>query len=115
MISEKRRFLRLPASTHIQFKRIGYTQARKKLSKDISIAGIRFLSDQFIPIFSHIKVNLQVEEDEMPVQFIAQVMWVNALYNGESYEVGAQILEISRQAQDRLKRYIGVLRTLGEA
>lgn len=110
---EKRRFLRLPASARIEFKRIGYTGERKKLSKDISIAGLRFLSDRFLPVSSHIKINLHIEEGEMPIQFICQVVWTKSLYNDESYEIGAEIREISRESQDRLKRYIGTLRTFG--
>lgn len=110
---EKRKFLRLPASARIQFRRIGYVAIRKKLSKDISISGIRFLSDQFIPVASHIKISLHLEEDEMPVQFICRIAWNKSLYNDESYEIGAEILEISKEGQDRLKRYIGSLRTFG--
>lgn len=105
---ERRRFLRLPASMRIRFRRIsnGDVIARQKLTKDISIAGIKFLSDEFMPVSSYLKVNLSFEEDLKPLEFICQVMWVKSLYNDESYEIGAQILEIDKENYKQIKSYI---------
>jgi hypothetical protein len=105
---ERRRFLRLPASVSIKFRRIsaGYITSRQKLTKDISIRGVRFLSDGFIPVSSYIKVSLSFEENLKPLEFICQVMWVKSLYNDESYEIGAQILEIDKENYKKIKSYI---------
>ena len=105
---ERRRFLRLPASIRIKFRRIsdGNVVSRQKLTKDISIAGIKFLSDELIPVSSYIKVNLKFKEDLRPLEFICQVMWVKSLYNDESYEIGAQILEIDKENYKQIKSHI---------
>ena len=105
---ERRRFLRLPASIRIKFRRIsdGNVVGRQKLTKDISVGGIKFLSDEFIPVSSYLKVNLSFKEDLKPLEFICQVVWVKSLYNDESYEIGAQILEIDKENYRQIKSYI---------
>jgi len=105
---ERRRFLRLSTSTRIKFRRIsnGNVVSRQKLTKDISISGIKFLSDEFIPVSSYIKVNLSFKENLRPLELICQVMWVKSLYNDESYEIGAQIRQIDKENYKRIKDYI---------
>jgi len=103
---EKRKFLRIPAYANIQFRRVGYILSHHKLSKDVSIKGIRFLSDQFLPVGGHIKVGLQLEEGEMPVEFICKVVWNHSLYDDEFYEIGAEICDISKESHDKLNTYI---------
>lgn len=105
---EKRRFLRLPASIHIKFRKIsdGNVAGRKTLTKDVAIAGIRFLSNEFLPVSTYIKVNLALKENIKPIEFICQVVWTRSLFNAESYEIGAQILEIDKENYKQIKSYI---------
>ncbi len=103
---EKRTFIRLPTSARIQFRAVGQVISHRRLSKDLSISGVRFLSDELLPVSSNIKVSLHIREDEMPVEFICQVAWLKSLYNDECYEIGAKILQISRENQERLNEYI---------
>jgi len=105
---ERRRFLRLDTSACINFRRIsdGNVFIRKNLTKDIAIAGIRFLSNEFIPVSAYIKVNLSFEKAAKPIEFICRVVWIKSLYNDESYEIGAQIWQIDKEDYKQIKNYI---------
>lgn len=110
---EKRRFLRIPALARIQFRKIGDTIFHRRLSRDISIAGIRFLSAQFVPNHSNIKINLQLKEEERPIEFVCRVAWIRSLYNDEYFEIGAEIRDISREGHEKLKNFIAATLSAG--
>lgn len=105
---ERRRFLRLSTSVQIKFRRIsnGCALGRQKLTKDISITGLRFLSDELIPVSSYLKANLIVKKNQKPIEFICRVVWVKSLYSDESYEIGAQIFQIDKENYKQIKSYI---------
>lgn len=100
---EKRRFIRIPLSVPIQFRRIGYIEEERNVSKDISIKGVRFLSQRFVPINSYIKVEIEIKANSDPVRFIAKVVWVKAVYEDELFEIGAEVWEISKEDSDFLR------------
>jgi len=100
--------LRLPVSMHLKFRRIsnGNVVSHKTLTKDIAIAGIRFLSNEFIPVSAYIKVNLNFKENAKPLEFICQVVWIKSLFNAESFEIGAEIWQIDKEHYKQIKSYI---------
>lgn len=103
---EKRRFIRIPLSVPIQFRRIGYLAQERNISKDISIKGVRFLSQRFVPIDSYIKVEIEIKANSDPVKFIAKVVWVKTVYEDELFEIGAEVWEISKEDTDFLREIV---------
>lgn len=105
---DRRHFLRLSASVSIKFRRIsdGKVVNRQKITKDISISGIRFLSDEFIPVSSYLKVNLSLRRSVKPLEFICRVVRIKSVFNAETYEIGAQILQIDKESYNQIKKYI---------
>jgi hypothetical protein len=103
---EKRRFIRIPLSVPIQFRRIGYIEEERNVSKDISIKGVRFLSQRFVPIGSYIKVEIELKANSDPVRFIAKVAWAKTIYEDELFEIGAEVWEISKEDTDFLREIV---------
>lgn len=98
----------MPASVRIKFRRIsnGNVVSRKTLTKDVAIRGIRFLSNELLSVSTYIKVNLALKENTKPLELICRVVWVKSLFNAESYEIGAQILQIDKEGYRQMKGYI---------
>jgi hypothetical protein len=105
---EKRRFLRIPLSVPIEFRRIGYAIDENNVSRDLSVEGVRFLSNRFVPVASYIKVQLYVRENDEAVKFIAKVTWIKSLYDDELFEIGAHIWDISKEDSSFLKSNINL-------
>ena len=103
---ENRRFLRIPFSVPLKFRKVDFMQEESSLSKDLSVKGIRFLSHRFVAVNTHIKIELKTREDSL-VKFIARTVWVRSLYADELYEVGAQICEISQEGASYLCGFFG--------
>jgi len=100
-MNERRNFLRIPLNVPIKFRRAGFIQGEKNLSKDLSVSGVRFLSQEFVPVNTTIKVELNTTDNSEPIQFMARIMWIRS-YDDEVYEIGAEICEISKESADSL-------------
>ena len=104
---DKRRYLRIPLSLPIKFKRIGYIIVEGNLSKDLSVQGIKFLSQKFVPVQSFIKIEIYLKDNHEPVKFIANVAWIKSVFEDELFEIGAKIVEISREDSFILREALG--------
>jgi hypothetical protein len=100
---ERRRFLRIPLSAPIQFKKIGYIKDERNISKDLSVRGVRFLSQRFVPVSSYIKIEVHIKKNYSPIKFISKVIWIKSVYDDELFEVGVQIWDISKEDNDFLR------------
>lgn len=101
---ERRHLLRIPISIPIKFRRVDYVAEQRNISKDLSVKGIRFLSQEFVPVSTHIKVEIKLREDAPAVKFIAKTAWIKSLYGDELYEIGARICEIGRDSSSFLSK-----------
>lgn len=98
---EKRHFLRIPVSVPLSFRRIAYVLDEKNIIGDLSVQGVRFFSQKFVPVFTNIKIEIKLQENIEPIRFIAKTAW--ARYHGEDlYEIGAKIVEISKECASTL-------------
>ncbi|RKY26301.1 MAG: hypothetical protein DRP61_06090 [Candidatus Omnitrophota bacterium] len=93
---ERRRFLRISVSLPLKFKKIRYVTKEGSISKDLNIQGIRFLSQEFLPVSTNIKVEIKLHKDKEPLRFIAKTLWIKSR-SENLYEVGAKIIEISKE------------------
>lgn len=62
------------------------------LGFDLSEGGVRFRTEDFIPVQAEVVVNLQLEA-ERETALAARVVWIQRIPHGENYHVGCEFLE----------------------
>jgi hypothetical protein len=66
------------------------------LMEDISLGGIKILSDTFFPVGKVIKVVLTLKGNTKPIYMIGKVKW-NKNISNEVYEVGLEIVDTFKE------------------
>ncbi len=64
------------------------------LTEDISLKGIKVISDEFFPIDSLLKIELSLAEFHEPLQLKGKVKWIRSLEEN-LYEIGIEFLDAS--------------------
>lgn len=62
------------------------------LTEDLSLCGIRILTDRFFPIDKVMKISLCLGKDYETVYLIGKVKWIKSL-GEEAYEVGLEVVD----------------------
>ncbi|MFA9452575.1 MAG: PilZ domain-containing protein [Candidatus Aminicenantaceae bacterium] len=63
------------------------------LTKDISVGGVRIVTDWFFPIDTFFKVNLALPKSKQVVQVEGQVRWIKSLDDSDDlFEVGVEFV-----------------------
>ena len=104
--SERRKFVRLREDDLICFSEIPQAKSYRILSLDVSMGGIRFLSDHFINPLSTLKIEMSFEREKKMMAVLAVVRWVKSVYEDERYEVGAEFIDIREEDSRFLHDYL---------
>jgi len=62
------------------------------LTGDLSLCGIKILTDQFFPIDKVMKISLSLGRDYDTIDIIGQVKWIRSLEN-EAFEMGLEVVD----------------------
>ena len=62
------------------------------LTEDLSLCGIKILTDSFFPIDKVMKISLSLGRDYETIDMIGQVRWVRSL-DEEAYEMGLEVVD----------------------
>ncbi len=105
---EKRRAPRFDIEVPIEYKKLREATEAKKASitKNISIGGVRFITDEFLPYTARLVLEINMPLPERNISAVAKISWIKKLPAGDSYEVGNQFLEISKDDKNRLSKYL---------
>jgi len=71
-------------------------QRGHNLTKDLSIGGIRFFSNSFIPLNSILKVEIKLKYVPRVVSAIVELVWIKGIFEDEFYEAGAKFIDINK-------------------
>ena len=77
------------------------------VTRDVSEGGVRFTSNEFLPLASRLVVEIFLPAQPRPVKAIAKVAWIRKVPSGEQYEIGNQFLDIARDDKRQLNEYVG--------
>ncbi|MGA2361122.1 MAG: PilZ domain-containing protein [Candidatus Aminicenantales bacterium] len=82
----------------------GGPQADKKevyycLTKDLSIGGIRIMTNAPLAVGSRVKVEISLTKSRKSIQALAEVRWVNALIGEEVYDMGLEFVGIDSETE----------------
>jgi c-di-GMP-binding flagellar brake protein YcgR len=64
------------------------------LTEDISLKGIKVISDAFFPIDTSLKVELSLAEYHEPLQLLGKVKWIRS-HEEDLYEIGIEFTDAS--------------------
>jgi len=107
-VKERRRSPRINARLPIQFKDIQrpietYTGT---LTKDVSEIGARFISSDFLSIFTRLLLEVTVPSFSRPVKAISKVAWIQKVPRSNQYSVGVQFMDMTEEDKKHLASFI---------
>ena len=107
-VKEKRRSPRIDARLPLQFKDVQrpietYTGT---LTGDISEGGVRFMSSEFLSIFTRLLLEVSVPSFSRPIKAISKVAWIQKVSGGNQYNVGVQFMDMTEEDKKHLASFI---------
>ena len=79
------------------------------LAKDLSLAGMRFLSTTLFPVSTELNLELILSNGESPMNLHAKTAWFNTIPQSEQFDIGVMFMDIPEQDKRRLSAYINRL------
>lgn len=76
------------------------------LTKDISAGGVRFVSNEFLPVSARLNVELSLDSNTHTLPATARVVWVNKIPYNENFMVGLEFTTIENENRLRIIRYV---------
>ncbi len=107
-MQERRRYTRVPESLQISYEVLPAEAIKEYLTKDISQGGIRFLTHEFIPINSRLKIRVIFPRTLFSFEALVKCMWVRGVPYGEEFEIGVKFVDLPLEIIDYLISYIKV-------
>ncbi len=100
MTTERRHFRRLSAP--VFWRLTGFRGARRPV--DVSLGGMRMYCDDALDVGKVLELELLAADDDEPIEFLARVVWVDALPEGgpARFDVGLAFIELPDGARHRL-------------
>lgn len=69
------------------------------LTKDVSLGGIRVITDAPLAIDSRIKVDLTLAKSRKRIRAVARVRWVKELFGKDVFDMGLEFVDIDPEAE----------------
>ncbi|MFH1129016.1 MAG: PilZ domain-containing protein [Candidatus Omnitrophota bacterium] len=103
---ERRRFIRIKEKDIINYKILPNYKTEKNITEDLSIGGIKFFSNKFIPFSSVLLVEIKLEHAHKILTIIVKVKWIRQKFDDELYELGAEFIDVSSEDLKFLNGYL---------
>jgi hypothetical protein len=93
---EKRKCERVDVRFPIKFRDVRASVAASlgAQGKDISLGGLRFQTESFIPRNANLVLEFFLPESEKTIRAVSKVTWLKVLPSGYRFEVGSEFTEI---------------------
>ena len=72
----------------------GPKQTHYSLTKDISMGGIRIMTDAPLAVDARVKLEITLSKSRKSIQAVARVRWVKDLFGKDVYDMGLEFEEI---------------------
>jgi len=107
-VKERRKCARIDARLPLQFKDIQrpIETYAGSLTKDISESGVRFLSNDFLSIFTRLLLEVSVPSFSRPIKAISKVAWIRKVSRSNQYSVGLQFMDMTEEDKKHLLSFI---------
>lgn len=107
-VEEKRRFKRVDSALSVRYRNLRKNQnpILESLSKNIGEGGVCFNSNEFISLACRMIVEITLPTTPKPIRAISKVAWIRKLPTSESYQIGNQFLEITKEDKENISHFI---------
>jgi hypothetical protein len=111
-MDEKRRERRLKDENEITIHIVpgGKKPLKEKFfynySKDISMSGARIQSHSFLPIDTHLMIEMKLKTLHQMITVLGKVKWIKNIFGEEFYEEGVEFVNTPDEAIKKLGDYI---------
>jgi hypothetical protein len=75
-------------------------------SKDISMSGARIHSHSFLPVDTHLIIEMKLKTLHQMITVLGKIKWTKDIFGGESFEAGVEFLNTPRDEIKKLTNYI---------
>lgn len=104
MIDEKRKNSRSPVSFPVECNVLPGKEYFYTVSKDLSIGGVRILSDEFLSKNNCLKLNINLIDKVLGMK--AKVVWCNKERASDRYSAGLEFVEIAEDSKSYLNSIV---------
>lgn len=108
-MEERRRYVRVPEESDITYKVLSEPKINMFFTKDLSRGGIRFFIQEVVPQNTLLEIRLTLEKIPFSFRTIVRTKWIRKEAHSERYEVGAEFVNLPKDANEYLIRYIDSL------
>jgi len=105
-MQERRKYTRVPESLQVAYEVIPAETIKEYLTKDISQGGIRFLTHEFIPKDSRLRIRITFPMTLFSFEALVKCMWVRELSYSDDFEVGVEFIDLPPEILDYLISFI---------
>ncbi len=106
---EKRKYSRIDARVPLQYRELGGDRSQKgAVTKNLSEGGVKFHTDKFISLACRMVVELALPTSSKPIRAISKVAWIKKMPVGDSYEIGNQFLDMSKEDKGMISDFVKV-------
>ena len=94
---DKRRHLRTNVRLPLRYRAplTHPSPSRSTQAKDLSLGGLCFRTEEFVPLDTTLVLELRLRESARPVRSVARVAWARIMPSGHRYEIGSEFVDIS--------------------
>jgi c-di-GMP-binding flagellar brake protein YcgR len=107
-VDERRRYRRIDSALSVRYRNLRKNEnpTIESLSKNIGEGGVCFNSGEFISLACRMIVEITLPTTPKPIKAISKVAWIRKIPAGDSYQIGNQFLEITKDDRDRISQFI---------
>lgn len=91
-LEDKRKFPRKEFRQAVQYRFPEATVLNGSIGFDLSEGGVRFRTEDFVPLDAQVVINLQLKA-EREATLVARVVWVQKVPHGDNFHIGCEFLE----------------------
>jgi len=105
-MQERRRYIRVPECLQVDYEVLPAEAIRKYITRDISQGGIRFLTHEFIPKGSCLRIRVTFPKTLFSFESLVRCMWIREVPYAEEFEVGVEFIDLPLEIMEYLTHYI---------
>lgn len=84
----------------------GFTPEELSVTKDISGAGLLFVSVEALPVDSILELTIELPDGEKPIECLAKVLRVEDVEKEKNYNIAVCFLDITSSGRARMNKYV---------
>ncbi len=103
-MDDKRKFPRIGVSFPVECKALPARSYFYTVSKDLSLGGMKIVSNNFLPKDDTLKVNINLIDSILNLK--AKVSWCNKERLSERYSTGLEFIETPENSKEKLFQFL---------